>query len=673
VFLVLNSSLLIKYLRFFESRISCAILVFLLLSPFSVFAEGSKELNEYGGSRAHLLSTNNLTASNPFPTAGTMKVYAIKGEKLYLGSSAQGIKGGQIIVRSPAGNAYASSTLLSTTGQIKNRTQEKNGPLLSGGSVNFYIPFIVNITETGVYEIDFISPVFTALQDPADISADGNWTQRNDTQFIAAFDVSVRNAADTAFITGRTYCNIFGGNLGSGTAAFNGRFKVLTKDGYIYDVNANGQTGWGFAFFVNNKGFKDTAGNSAYQSVYTSAGTPVVVPPVHDPRAADSGSDITHKIFFNAPAADLPAKDPISGNWLKIEPVSPLPTNFSFTGIEGTPGKSGTYPLGSIISFESNIISGYTISIDVDKNGSYTDPKDRVLSETASAGVNNIFWDGLDGLGNPVAENVSIGPSNINLVLKGGEVHFPLIDVESNPNGIIIKRINGLNTNDIVYWNDKNVGGADFSKNGVSSTTNGHKWTGSFGDNKGIDTWAYILSAPIATSNSIEFRQADLEVVSIAPDRSIFCIGSEESYKVVVRNNGPSAVNAAKFNFAFPAEFSSVTFTSPVIAGTASVNAGSISGNQYNAVLNMNNGAFITFTFTGIPASAAADYNLSVNASIMRPADVTDPDATNPDNAAPTNPQTECDSNPSGIGCNNVKSISTLVQKVPVPHILLSN
>ncbi|QQL51571.1 gliding motility-associated C-terminal domain-containing protein [Mucilaginibacter ginkgonis] len=73
----------------------------------------------------------------------------------------------------------------------------------------------------------------------------------------------------------------------------------------------------------------------------------------------------------------------------------------------------------------------------------------------------------------------------------------------------------------------------------------------------------------------------------------------------------------------------------------------------------MTAGAARRFTITGLVSSSPSGGSLVATASILRPADVTDPDATNPDAAPPTNAQAECDSPPSGVGCNNVK-VSTV-------------
>src|SRR5690606_13670675 len=123
--------------------------------------------------------------------------------------------------------------------------QEVAGPLPNAGGYNPYI-ITVGAGQEGVWEIDFISPTvgrgFTNGM-PDDILASSNWTQNDNTSYIAAFDVSVRNTANTGFINGRAFMNVFGGCLGDYSALFNAKFKILTKDGYQYDVNNNGQAG----------------------------------------------------------------------------------------------------------------------------------------------------------------------------------------------------------------------------------------------------------------------------------------------------------------------------------------------------------------------------------------------------------------------------------------------
>ncbi len=647
------------------------ILLLLFLFPQKTKAEGSKELTSNGGARAFLLSSYTSTTSFPFPTLGTMKVYVKAGETIYVGSSAQGINSGTINLRAPDGSIYTSGTS-TTVGLITNRSQEVAGPLPNVGG---YTPYTRTVTATqeGIWEIDFIAPGTNADEqaNPTPQVASGIWAQPAGP-YIAAFDISVRNTTNTSFLTGRVFTNIFSGILSTFSSGFNGIMHILTKDGYQYVLDNNGQAGNGFSFFSNNKGLRDGSGAASYKSANTTNG-----PNVQDPRSPDTQTDITHKIFFNTPAADLPATANTPGGgstWLINPPFVPSISAVNFIGIEGTKGKTGTAPLGGIITFTSTNNGSYTTIIDVDKNGVFTDPIDRKLTGTVSIGNNSIIWDGLDGLGNKIPAGTVSYTANITLSIFSAEVHFPFFDVERNANGIILSRTTGSGAPDYtVYWDDSQISltGTPSSpiKNltGINSLVNGHKWgsitldqtnENDFGNNRSMDTWAYVSSVPINTTINFIIQEADLEVISLTPDIVSGCVGQTVNYTVVVRNNGPSDVTGSTFLFNFPKELTGVTATSTATTGTSVVTVDSIKTNLYKAILDMQNGSVRTFTITG-KVTGTPLTTLDVTASILRPADVTDSDATNPDAALPTDASAECDAFPSGVGCNNIKTNST--------------
>ncbi|HTB32545.1 MAG TPA: gliding motility-associated C-terminal domain-containing protein, partial [Bacteroidia bacterium] len=341
----------------------------------NLIAEGSKEITSNGGYRAFLFSSLEGNSSFPFPTLGTMKVYVKAGEIINVGSSAQGMGAGTINLRAPGGLTYTSGNS-ATVGLISNRSQELAGPLPNTGG---YTPFTVTVQagQEGVWEIDFISQSNGVdMGNPDPVIANGNWIQPPGL-YVAAFDISVRDVNNAHFIPGRVFTNVFSGILGTFDVGFNGIFNILTSDGYQYTLNNNGQAGNGFTFFVNNKGFRNANGTASYLSV-----DGVNNPNVQDPRAADSPSDITQKIFFNPPASDLPvsASTPEGvTTWLLTPPAAPVISDVAFTGIEGTPGKAGTSPLGANFTFTTTAAGNYLITIDVNKNGIFTDPADRIL------------------------------------------------------------------------------------------------------------------------------------------------------------------------------------------------------------------------------------------------------------------------------------------------------
>ncbi|SFO78012.1 VCBS repeat-containing protein, partial [Chitinophaga sp. YR627] len=659
-------------------KIWCLLITAIIFTRANARAEGSKELNQSGGYRAYLNSASAVSVNNLFPTAGTMKVYVNVGERIYVGSSAQGIGSGTINLRAPNGVTYTTGTS-TTTGRISNRTQEVNGPNVGSVTTGYTAAiFTVGAGQAGVWEIDFVPPNAASATNPTAIVSTGNWTQPTGTSMIAAFDVSVRNVANTAFVPGRLYTNIFTANLGAANATFNAILRVLTNDGYIYTVNNNGQAGFGFSFVANNKGFRTAAGEPTYKSVDDLANLRL-----KDPRTADTETDITHKIFFNTPAADLPASAPsVSGStWLLTTPPVISASILTFSGVEGTPGVAGTNPAGGNITFTATYAANYAVDIDINGNGVYTDAVDRRLTGSAVVGTNSVYWDGNNGQGAKVLSGTTT--YNTRVVLFAGEVHFPFIDVENNPTGIIITRTNGSGSpSDIVYWDDSELTVNGTASNpistataGVSSNTNGHKFGSTaysgtdFGNENGIDTWSYLTSTPTTTPLIITLREADLEVISITKSSATPCQGATVTYTTAVRNNGPNNVVGATYQFNFPTNLTNVTVTPALTSGVAVVTGGTTTATQYAATLSMNNAAVVTFTITGTISSFPTGGTLSVTSAVMRPQDVTDPDATNPDAAAPTDPQSECDALPSGVGCNNIRTDATTVSQTPTTSV----
>jgi gliding motility-associated-like protein/uncharacterized repeat protein (TIGR01451 family) len=606
-----------------------------------------------------------------------MKVYVKAGETIYLGSSAQGIGAGTINLRAPDGTTFSSGAS-TTVGLIGSRGQEIAGPQPTVGGYNPYTR-TATATQEGIWEIDFIAPSSAndVESNPTPIAAPSNWVQPSGS-FIAAFDVSVRNTANSAFLSGRVFTNIFSGLINNYNSGFFGILHILTKDGYQYNLDNNGQSGNGFSFFANNKGFRSANGAASYQSINNTTN-----PNVQDPRAPDTQSDITHKIFFNTPAADLPvtANTPGGGNtWLVNPPFIPTISDVNFTGTEGTKGKSGTSPLGGTITFTATNNGTYKIVVDANQNGVFTDAVDRTLSGPSNSGANTINWDGLDGIGNKLPASTVSYTANITLQLFSAEVHFPFFDVERNVNGIKLTRTGGAGAPDNnIYWDDSQISAVGTPSSplknttGLSSLINGHKWGSAtadpsngidFGDNRSMDTWAYVTSPPINAAVNFIIQEADLEVTSLTSDVSTGCVGQKISYTVVVKNNGPSDVTSAPFSFSFPKELTGAKVTSDATIGVSTITGDTTSASFYKTKVSLPNGAVRTFTITGIVATLPAA-TLDVTATILRPADVTDPDATNPDAATPTDPAGECDAPPSGAGCNNIKTISTTFIAAP--------
>ncbi|MBW4654811.1 MAG: DUF11 domain-containing protein [Kaiparowitsia implicata GSE-PSE-MK54-09C] len=616
-------------------------------------AEGSRDLTDNPGSRPYLEFRNDQTSGILRRTV--IQVFAQPGETINLGSSATGVTGiTDIAFRRPDGS---SGTCGPGVGNIPDRAAELAGPGIG------YTPCSIEVEagQGGIWEIDFQSPNPNSNQDPPPIAAGGDWAQANDQGWVVAWDVTVSQGgalgAGGTPVLGRVFANYLALNMGGQGSLFNGEVTVLTRDGYRYRVEGNGLDPFGFIFFANREGFLDADGTSLFRSIPAPIGQPI---PVHSPALPDNEAtnDITHKLFLNPPAADLPsvASSPSGITWLNNPPTPPpTATNFEFIGIEGTPGASGNNPLGGTFSFNATASGTATIVIDLNGDGIFGNANDRILLSPVTPGANTIFWDGNDGNGNPAPAGAA--PYDTQIELTAGEAHFPFLDAENNASGIVIERLNqppgALSVDPFtIFYDDSDLTGAGapnpiqaLPPQGVSSAGGGHAFTSNFGDNRGIDTWVLFPAPPVALPGGILVREADL-IISKTRDVPNPVPGSSITYTVVVQNNGPSDALGAEFTDTLPPSLSNVTWTCVASLGSSCTDSGSGNAIVDPAVNLLTNGT-ATYTITAdIAPNATGD--LINTATIRRPADVTDP----------------IDNDNSG-GTNETESATDVAQLVP--------
>ena len=654
-------------------------------------AEGSRDLVDSGGDRPYIDYRPGLNAGIKRQT--TMKVYAAVGETINLGSSAAG-RGptGEIIYRRPNGTTGTCGKTGSNVGRIADRTQELAGP--GDGSSNTFIPCqidVVDASDTGIWEVDFVSSDSSKTTNPPPQLGTASWSQPTNVGYVSAWDITVTETTDSdaanllnVAILGRVYANYYAFNVGGNTRNGNVRglsslFHVLTERGYRYRVDLNGLDPYGFIFFSNRNGFYDTTtGDPIFRSLQFTGANPGALPPGYtfqNPNAADSGPYITNKTFINEPDSSMPpsANSPTGPTWLYSIPFAPpQPTNFKFEGEEGTLGQAGTNPLGGILSFDSPVANSYSIVLDLNDNGTFGDGIDRTLLGRADIGTNDVPWDGLDGDGDRVPAGDTAYDVRINLY--AGEAHFPMIDAEQNPNGIKITLENppaggSISANPFdVYYDDRYSGnpsdytvcaqGEDPSNpecydigpdpreavNGINSSGGAHEFTfGSsnppkgFGDRRGIDTWVYYPSADLNVTDVIVLKEADLVVdktVSLASAKP----GDALTYTITVTNDGPSDELGITFEDVVPPEIEGVNWTCEMTTGPGNCAADSGSGNDINTTIDLANGSVATFTVTGFIAWTASG-TITNQAEVTRSKDITDPDLdNNRDNAVTTMP-----------------------------------
>jgi len=612
-------------------RTSWLLLLALLFSVLPARAEGTKEMTANGGNRAFTAYRNDSPADQGSLLMRTyVKVYANVGETISVASSANGLGSGAIRLTRPDGtvvNSPAPGAL--NTGVILNRSQELAGPLPNLGG---FTPWTVAVAagQGGVWVVEFISPdaSSTDSSNPGAMAAGFAWTrganQPNNSGFVVAWDVTVRSSLG-ADINGRVYMNKFSGTMSANSVSFNAITYVATRDGFRYQANANGIDPFLFHYFVNNKGFRDGALNALLKSVDLAGAS------FQNPEAPDTVGDTTAKMFLNAPAGDLPASASIAAawggsTWLNSPLSYPVITGFTYYGVDGTPARFGS-GLGGVFGFNSSAPGRYAIRLDLNGNGLTTDPIDVNLIGNMVTGTNNVPWNGLSGLGTPAPSSPIPTTFSVRIAPFAGDVHFPYLDPENNPSGLILQRLNGSGAPDFtVYWDDSNFAGGTTATNGTNSAGGAHTWTGSFGNVRGMDTWGWSEGPATVFAGGLVIALADLQAVSKAPSPASPISGGTVDYTLVFRNNGPAPLTNAMVIDAFPAMLTNLAFVSTNFSGgTGGVQTASLATNTFTARLALGSNATATFVISAQVLGSASG-NITNIARILRGEDVGDLD-----------------------------------------------
>lgn len=243
-----------------------------------------------------------------------------------------------------------------------------------------------------------------------------------------------------------------------------------------------------------------------------------------------SGTDCgpIYKIFFDEPAADLPASATRfdgATDWILNPIVEPELSNLAFTS------GAGTTQAGTITFDVENFVGNMVIQIDANGNGLYDDPEDLTIPYASIDSNGSYAFDGVDGLGNVVPSGQEI---NVRAAIdRAGEIHFVNTDVESRSGGIQVESRRGPDAgNTTLYWDDTFINtqqaqrcsgliGAVSALDGVDSAGGVHGWgfcpvkadsnpndgvRGSYGDRRNIQEWTY--------------RKVDVSIAVVVPARA---------------------------------------------------------------------------------------------------------------------------------------------------------
>ena len=117
----------------------------------------------------------------------------------------------------------------------------------------------------------------------------------------------------------------------------------------------------------------------------------------------------------------------------------------------------------------------------------------------------------------------------------------------------------------------------------------------------------------------------DLQI-TVSDGKSAAIAGAQNTYTIVIKNNGPSYVTGAVVKDTFPASFSGVTYTATETGGASGYTV-SGTGNINNSV-TMPPASSITYKATG-KLSAAATGTVSDTATVKAPTGISDPNTAN--------------------------------------------
>lgn len=431
-------------------------------------AEGSRNLypSGVGGSRAHL-EWRTSTSAGILLRRTLLRVYAVAGERILVGSSAMGVAGvggsGDIYIYNPglvpadlppsfnnpnpnsvpqvgnepitaAGASFQCSSQAGR-GQITTRAQELAGPQSFDGTANpaGYLPCGYIAPTTGIYTVVITGPDGFATNTqvntnaagfggPGGVPADGAFiTDANQASAVSAWDVTVRDSAvnSTADINGRLYTLYLALITDNNSRPVNSQIQVLTVDGFLYGTSFNGFDPNGFLVFGNRFGFLNSDGTRLERDiVYTDNSLTTSIGSLEP-------ANPEFPIFFNTPAVETRTA-------LGIPlPVLPNISGFTYTGNIG----SNNSTVGGGGTFTYNSDRGHSFELVISRDGTDfdpTNPQNRVLRGQRAPGASTIAWDGLDNSGTPFPVGTNY-PAN--LTIRAGDYHFPLIDVEAAPNG----------------------------------------------------------------------------------------------------------------------------------------------------------------------------------------------------------------------------------------------
>ncbi len=486
-------------------------LIAFLLSVFTVFAEGTKEIMQYEQHNGRIVLDpifGGFGMMGALPDDRLHIRILEPGEKIYygLGQSITSYFAEQEVANDvfyrivdPSGIVVVAAQLQpqSGTGFIKTYQEAVAGPKPYNPSG--YDPLVITAFKTGDYYMDFYFP-----------DADSGGRREFDY-----FDITVVSNANEP-VPGRVWSKAWmftvsekGGDPWENP--FYGKLFILSDDNIVTSVDFNGMQPFVFTLFANGTGVTNTGD------------------PLLDRRSVPFKLTYPqYKVFLNNP-------DPYAFPSGAIGDFS-APTVIDGESPPYCIRVSTTKPGTVQVHIEINGIKGY-------QSGS----TDLLIAKKVNSGENCIYWDGKDGQGKMV--DACSGPVRFYVTYAGGLTHMPIYDVETNENGFIVELVRPVEhiSHLALYWDDSNIPDHTVPPSeGCNGSLGCHKFGYFFGDSSTINTWWYAISdrvdSMVLFANGLVMEDAVIsnQTCSNKKDGSIeiFGSGGEPPYQYAL-NDGP--------------------------------------------------------------------------------------------------------------------------------------
>lgn len=422
----------------------------LTLSLINLFAEGSKQLRPSSTDFGYIQINDKARTFATYTAAEDERLYIhVKSvsEKIYFGFGkiTDGTTQKTDVyyrIKDPNGNVVLGPTKIpsSGTGFITSYAKAAAGPTKLNATG--YPALIYKPLTTGDYYIEFNQGSGTVIT-----------ANNTNKRIFEDFDITVIDTVANAAKPGRLWSKNWDITSNSGTNQFKGTFYVYSNDGVVTSINLNGIQPHAFRVACNSTGCVNT-GN----------------PATDRQSRAGNYTYSSYKIFLNDPDnTEYP-----SGV------IGSLQTDIQLTGCAPNYCLNVSTDAPGYLEFVVNLNGqpGYQIG-----------SSDLIFGQNVTAGTTCIPWDGKDGLGNQVTQNIVF---EVNAEYKFGLTNFPIFDAENFTNGLIVSSIRPLIIKPKLFWDDSNIPGGSSNLTGCTSNAC-HPWPSSnFGDERTINTWWYV-------------------------------------------------------------------------------------------------------------------------------------------------------------------------------------